>query len=316
MTVKQFFSGYRQRLQAVYSPNEANIIAEWVFEAVTGLNKTALQTRWDMPLDATIVQVLETKLAELLAHRPVQYVVGEAWFYNMKWKVDENVLVPRPETEELVTMVMDNGGWRVENDEMPADVTGLSTVNRHPLSVSEPSVPDHRPSAIEPRILDIGTGSGCIAVTLQKMLPQAAVTAVDLSEGALAVAKQNAALHVAAVTFLQLDFLQKENWRLLGQYDAIVSNPPYIPIAEKELLDTNVVAYEPGMALFVPDNDPLVFYRAIAGFGLQHLKPNGFIAVETHERYAQQVAALFAGQYKNVAVKKDVFGKERMVVAK
>jgi release factor glutamine methyltransferase len=138
--------------------------------------------------------------------------------------------------------------------------------------------------------------------------------AVDVSAGALAVAQQNAVAHGAAVEFLQLDFLNRDNWSLLGQYDAIVSNPPYIPQHEKDKLDTNVAAYEPGLALFVPDNNPLLFYEAIAAFGLTHLRPGGFIAVETHEAFAQATAALFRAHYGSVTVRKDLFGKERMVI--
>jgi HemK-like putative methylase len=175
---------------------------------------------------------------------------------------------------------------------------------------------DPRPTTNDtrPTILDIGTGSGCIAVTLQKLLPSVQVTAVDVSAGALAVAQQNAVAHGAAVEFLQLDFLNRDNWPLLGQYDAIVSNPPYIPQHEKEKLDANVAAYEPGLALFVPDNNPLLFYEAIAAFGLTHLRPGGFIAVETHEDYAEATADLFRAHYGSVTVRKDLFGKERMVI--
>jgi release factor glutamine methyltransferase len=315
-TIKQTFGDYVQRLRAVYSANEATIVAEWVWEAVAGLNRQALHLQGEAELSLAAETALASKLTELLAHRPVQYVVGEALFYNRKWTVNENVLVPRPETEELVGMVEQgignlalgerDAGYRMLDVGMPE---GPSTVNRQLSTTNRIPVNGQRPT-----ILDIGTGSGCIAITLQKLLPRALVTAVDVSEGALSVARQNAAAHGAAVEFVQLDFLEKDHWHLLGQYNAIVSNPPYIPLAEKQLLDTNVVAYEPGLALFVPDNDPLVFYQAIAEFGLQHLKPGGFIAVETHEQYAQQVAALFAERYSKVEVRRDVFGKERNVM--
>jgi release factor glutamine methyltransferase len=315
MTVQQAFADFVQGLQAVYSASEAGIVADWVFEAALGINKTALRNEADQPLEENLAGMLEQKLAQLLAHQPVQYVLGEAWFYKMRWIVNENVLVPRPETEELVGMVNDE--FRMTNDEWGPDspngewrAANPSPVTRHPSTFPAP-----RPSVIGPRptILDIGTGSGCIAVTLKKLLPTAAVTAIDVSEGALAVAQQNAAAHGAAVDFLQLDFLQLDNWHLLGQYDAIVSNPPYIPQHEKAKLDANVAAYEPGLALFVPDNNPLLFYEAIAAFGLQHLHPGGFIAVETHEDYAQATADLFRAHYRSVTVKKDLFGKERMV---
>lgn len=340
MTVQQAFADFVQRLQAVYSASEANIVADWVFEKVAGVNAASRRAAADQLLDTAIADTLQQKLTLLLAHQPVQYVLGEAWFYKMRWTVNERVLIPRPETEELVGMVNDefrmtNGGKGIENLELGIRNLELgignrelgegnrelgirnwelgtpSTVNRQPSTDSE-----FRSTNLGPRptILDIGTGSGCIAVTLQKLLPSARVTAVDVSAGALAVAQQNALAHGAAVEFLQLDFLNRDNWHLLGQYDAIVSNPPYIPQNEKEKLDTNVAAYEPGLALFVPDNDPLLFYKAIAQFGLQHLRPGSFIAVETHEDYAQATADLFRAHYGSVTVRRDLFGKERMVV--
>ncbi len=324
MTVQQAFADFVQGLQAVYSASEANIVADWVFEKVAGLNTTGRKAAADQLLDAAIADTLQQKLAMLLAHQPVQYVLGEAWFYKMHWTVDENVLIPRPETEELVELVVKGmGNWEFgignlelgeRNGELGIRNLELempSTVNRQPSTDLGP-----RPTANEsrPTILDIGTGCGCIAVTLQKLLPATQVTAVDVSAGALAVAQQNAVAHRAAVEFLQVDFLNQDNWSLLGQYDAIVSNPPYIPQNEKAKLDANVAAYEPGLALFVPDNNPLLFYEAIAAFGLIHLRPGGFIAVETHEDYAQATADLFRAHYGSVTVKQDLFGKERMVV--
>jgi release factor glutamine methyltransferase len=323
MTVQQAFADFVQGLQAVYSASEAGIVADWVFEKVAMMSAADRRAKPDELLDAAVENVLLQKRAALLAHQPVQYVLGEAWFYKMRWTVNENVLVPRPETEELVELAnkelrMTNDEWGMTNDEWGPDslngewrAANPSPVTRHPSTFPAP-----RPSVIGPRptILDIGTGSGCIAVTLKKLLPTAAVTAIDVSEGALAVAQQNAAAHGAAVDFLQLDFLKRDNWHLLGQYDAIVSNPPYIPQHEKGKLDANVAACEPGLALFVPDNNPLLFYEAIAAFGLQHLHPGGFIAVETHEDYAQATADLFRAHYGSVTVKKDLFGKERMIL--
>lgn len=316
MTVQQAFTDFVQRLQAVYTASEAGIVADWVFEKVVGMQSAHRRAAGDQLLDAPLMALLSQKLTMLLAHQPVQYVLGEAWFYKMRWTVDENVLIPRPETEELVGMVKDE--FRITNGGIRSLELGMqSTVNRQLSTDSEPrsTTNDQHPPADgqRPSILDIGTGSGCIAVTLKKLLPSAQVTAVDVSAGALTVAQANAAVHGTAVNFMQLDFLNRDNWPLLGQYDAIVSNPPYIPQNEKAKLDTNVAAYEPGLALFVPDNNALLFYEAIAAFGLTHLRPGGFIAVETHEDYAQATADLFRAHYGSVTVKKDLFGKERMV---
>lgn len=314
MTVQQAFTVFVQRLQAVYSTNEAAIVADWVFEKVAGMSKANRRAVADQLLDAVIADTLQQKLTMLLNHQPVQYVLGEAWFYKMRWTVNEHVLIPRPETEELVELGIRNLEFGIGNRELGIrnwELGTPSTVNRQP---STDLGPRSTTNGQRPTILDIGTGSGCIAVTLQKLMPSARVTAVDVSAGALAVAQKNALAHGAAVEFLQLDFLNRDNWHLLSQYDAIVSNPPYIPQNEKEKLDTNVAAYEPGLALFVPDNDPLLFYKAIAQFGLQHLRPGGFIAVETHEDYAQATAEMFRQHYGSVRVQRDLFGKERMVL--
>lgn len=316
MTVQQAFADFVQRLQAVYSASEAGIVADWVFEKVAGINAAGRRAAADQLLDAAIADTLQQKLAMLLAHQPVQYVLGEAWFYKMRWKVDENVLIPRPETEELVELVVKGMGNLKLGDAgygmLDTGSGGFSDITQQ-VGLDMPDIRSTT-NAPRPTILDIGTGSGCIAVTLQTLLPAAQVTAVDVCAGALAVAQQNAVAHRAAVEFLELDFLNRDNWPLLGQYDAIVSNPPYIPQNEKAKLDTNVASYEPGLALFVPDNNPLLFYEAIAAFGLTHLRPGGFIAVETHEDYAQATADLFRAHYKSVAVKQDLFGKERMVL--
>jgi release factor glutamine methyltransferase len=343
MTVQVAFADFVERLQAVYTASEAGIVADWVFEKVAGVNAADRRARPDLVLDAAVANELPLKLEALLAHQPVQYVLGEAWFYKRRWVVDDNVLIPRPETEELVELVelgirnlglgigneelrMANDEWETTNKETSSSGSNLSTApqlvggqpstDNRPTNLGQrPTNLGQRPTALGPRpsALDIGTGSGCIAVTLKLLLPSIKVTAIDVSDGALAIAQSNAAAHGAAVDFLQLDFLNRDNWCLLGQYDAIVSNPPYIPQNEKEKLDANVSAYEPGLALFVPDNNPLLFYEAIAVFGLTHLRCGGFIAVETHEDYAQATADLFRAHYDSVMVKQDLFGKERMV---
>jgi release factor glutamine methyltransferase len=206
--------------------------------------------------------------------------LGEAWFYRMKIKVNEHVLIPRPETEELV----------------------------------EQLIKDRKSKLTDPAILDIGTGSGCIPIAIKKNLPASKLTAIDVSKDALALAKENAALHNAHINFTELDFLDETNWHILGMFDIIISNPPYIPIHEKEKLDKNVTAFEPHLALFVPDRSPLIFYEKIATFGIGHLLPNGKIYLETHEDYAKETAALFHNNYQTVMVKKDMYGKERMII--
>jgi release factor glutamine methyltransferase len=162
-------------------------------------------------------------------------------------------------------------------------------------------------------VLDIGTGSGCIAIALKKQLPQFYITAIDISADALAVAKQNAIINETDIEFIGVDLLNKNEWGRLPAFDIIVSNPPYIPISEKERMDKNVMAFEPGMALFVPDNSPLLFYEAIALFAKTHLKPDGEIYLETHQDHAKETAAVFAAAGQQVKIKKDMNDNERMV---
>lgn len=281
MTISKQYHFFLQQLQTIFSKQEATVITDWVFETVAGCKRFDTLRNPEQVLPAATVEHLKSALNALLQHKPVQYVLGEAWFYKMKLKVNEHVLIPRPETEELVQLVLSEA-----------------------LHFEKPI-----------NILDIGTGSGCIAIAVKKNIPDAQVTAIDVSEDALLVAKANAATLHTSIQFLQVDFLDESQWAILPMFDIIISNPPYITWNEKEKLDINVTAYEPHQALFVPDNSPLLFYEKIAAFGKTHLNSNGKIFMETHEDFAGATAALFAQQYKDVAIKKDIFGKERMVTA-
>ena len=206
-------------------------------------------------------------------------MLGEAWFYALKLKVNNQVLIPRPETEELVNLVL------------------------------------AKKYASPPSILDIGTGSGCIPIAIKKNLPDCTISGIDISDGALRIALENSILHGTNISFIQADITDESGWHQFPQYDCVISNPPYIPLSEKALMDTNVTAYEPATALFVTDKDPFLFYRKIALFGKQHLNPGGMIFFETHENYAGEVATILSQDYKEVCIFKDVFGKERMVTA-
>ncbi len=281
MTNKQHYRIFLLQLQAIYNLNEATIITDWVLESLAGIKRfDVVKDPEKLPPDS-ISQKLKVALEELLLHKPVQYVTGEAWFYNMKLKVDKSVLIPRPETEELVKLVLD-------------------------------TVKDEK--SLAPSIIDIGTGSGCIAIAIKKNLSAANVAAIDVSESALAIAKDNSAVQRTAIQFLKVDFLEESQWASLPKYDVIVSNPPYIPMDEKEKLDKNVTAFEPHQALFVPDQSPLLFYVKIAAFASAHLNPNGKIFMEVHENFAKEAAALFTKNFSEANIKKDIFGKERMVM--
>ncbi len=314
MTVKTVFDGFMGRLKAIYSAGEAAAVADRVFELVVGMGKPAVMMNPQIEIGDEKIALLEQHLAELLTYRPVQYVLGEAWFYKMKFMVNEQVLIPRPETEELVEWCfreVGNKEYRSGNDEV--GITNDKVGMRKETAPVDAAIP--HALFVSRNLLDIGTGSGCIAITLKKELPAMAVTGIDISEGALLVARKNAVDLGAAVYFMQFDFLDEGQWHLLPQFDVIVSNPPYIPLNEKAILDSNVTAYEPHTALFVPDNAPLLFYEKIARFGMEHLRPGGFIMVETHEDYAQQTAELFIENYTTVVCREDISGKERMVMA-
>lgn len=279
MTTAQFENEFKTKLKNIYDDREANNIADWVFENVTGLKK--LQRRHDQnALSNTQKIQIENYLEELLESKPVQYVLKEAWFYKRKFFVNEDTLIPRPETEELV-------GWVIHD---------LKETQKNKI-----------------QIIDIGTGSGCIPVSLKLELPDAAVDAVDISEKAILVAQKNANVLKTSINFLQLNFLQNKKWLSLGKYEVIISNPPYIPIREKKILSKNVVDFEPGIALFVENNDPFIFYKKIVEFAQQHLTNDGKIYVEIHEEYASDVKNIFENAGFTATSKKDIYGKERML---
>ncbi len=285
MTVQEAKHRLQFQLRNIYDEREAATITDWVMEHITGMSKVDRLIRKDDPLTPHQKMVIEKHLAELTSHKPVQYVLGEAWFRGMKFYVNENTLIPRPETEELVELL-------VQHEQQ-------KTVRQHSCS-----------------ILDIGTGSGCIPISIKKSLPWAQVSSCDISESALEVAQHNAKKLQQNIDFFILDFLDEEKWQNVSRFDCIVSNPPYIPLSDKETMDNNVVMYEPWQALFVENERPLIFYEAIARFATTHLLPGGSIYVETHESNADAVKNLFVeSNLGNVEVHKDMQGKKRFVVA-
>jgi release factor glutamine methyltransferase len=288
MTNREIYRQYLQQLGMIYNTGEAAIITDWVFEKIAGLKRADIIINPDKTTIPEQLTQLNNGLAELMQYKPVQYVLGEAWFYNMKLKVTDDVLIPRPETEELVKLVVDDWKTFFQNN-LSVDINQRLTM------------------------LDIGTGSGCIAIAIKKQLPQITMHAMDMSVGALSVAKENAQTQQTPINFTQADFLDEHSWEKLPEFDGIISNPPYIPMNEKEGLDKNVTVYEPHTALFVPDNKPFLFYEKIAAFGEKHLKNDGKIYVEVHENLAKETAQIFE-QYYLVAIKQDIFEKERMLV--
>ena len=281
MTVQAATFYLLKKLPLIYEEGEVSTITDWIMENITGSNKTERM----LYKNAVLTNDEEIKLLNyterLLQHEPVQYVLNESWFSGSKFYVDKNVLIPRPETEELVE-------WFITN---------------------------YIHSTDHLKIIDIGTGSGCIPISLKRKIRTAEIWACDISPGALDVAKRNAASSGTDITFIQLDFLDKEQWLQLPCFDIIISNPPYVPEKDKKEMNSNVLHYEPANALFVPDNDSLVFYKAIAAFGTTHLNKYGSIYTEIHENSGNATIDVFQAAGYIAELKKDMQNKDRMIKA-
>jgi len=283
MTIQQSYKQLLFQLYEMYGDREAANIADIVIENITGFKKVDRLINKQFLLNEEQLQLLNDYTNELLKHKPVQYVLNEVWFAGMKLYVDENVLIPRPETEELVEWI-------------------VKTVASRKSQVAS--------------ILDIGTGSGCIPVALKKKLLSVEVHALDISEEALNVAKRNAAIQQTEINFHLLNILDKNLWRQLPKFDIIVSNPPYVTQGEASSMQKNVLQYEPHLALFVDDEDAMKFYKAIAEFGLYHLNNNGQIFFEINEMMGKQICDLLNQyRYLNIELKKDLQNKDRMIKA-
>ncbi len=303
MTIDEFYKKFINEIKIIYDEREASNITNWVFESVADVKRPDRIINKEKQLDASVSNELNDALQKLLKHTPVQYVLQEAWFYKMKFFVDEHVLIPRPETEELVQWAVEeirNKEYEIRNKEYEIRNKKVEDLTTH-----------HSPLTI----LDIGTGSGCIAIALKKEIPNAEILAMDVSEEALKIATKNAQDQKVKIEFIKSDFLNEESLKLFPLSDIIISNPPYIPEREKDKLDKNVVSHEPHLALFVADNDPCIFYKKIAAFAQNHLKKNGKIFVEVHEDYSKEVSMIFRHHNFKIELRKDIYGKERMVKA-
>ena len=281
MTILQAAKNLSVQLMQLYDDREAIKIADMIMEKITGLSRTERLINKELLLSETQQHQLQDFTKQLLQHKPIQYVLQEAWFAGMKFYVDEHVLIPRPETEELVEAVI-------------AEIPNINF-----------------------SILDIGTGSGCIGISLKKKLPTSNVYALDISNKVLNIAKKNAIINNVEIKFFQANILNFKSGISLPVFDIIVSNPPYIKQNEASEMHPNVLLFEPLLALFVPDNDPLFFYKAIADFSLQNLKPgSGKLYVEINAMMSKEVKALFEEKgFIKVKIKKDMQGKERIVFA-
>lgn len=290
-----------KRLTAIYNEREAQAIVRTVLDALFGMSLTDICLGKVTQLSANDTTRLEKIMQRLEKSEPVQYVLGAEWFAGRLFDVAPGVLIPRPETEDLVKWACDEAKEKEKEDN-----------SKEERGKEEKEVSKKGEEAPHPSILDIGTGSGCIAITVALALPQARVTAWDISTDALAIAAGNAHRLGASVRFEHQDALNapddEERW------DVIVSNPPYICDRERADMSDNVLNYEPELALFVPDSDPLLFYRAIARYASKALKPGGRLLFETNTAYAHEVAQAMADEgFTAIEVRNDCFGKPRMV---
>ncbi len=277
MDIAKAFQILVQNLSQIYDPGEARSIARIVFE--DALHIYDFQSA--KGLETSQRNLLDHIQERLLQHEPIQYILGQADFYGLKFKVNPAVLIPRQETEELVH-------WMVE--------TIKSSKRRNY------------------KVLDIGTGSGCIPIALKKKIPSLDVSAIDISPEALVIAKENAQRNATEIEFLQMDILNKNQWNQLAQFDMIVSNPPYIPLRESALMPENVKDFEPALALFVTDENPLIFYETIADFAKEHLTEKGYLFLECNEFNANQVVQLLDNKsFTKSHLQKDLNNKDRMI---
>ena len=283
---------YAGELEKIYGSDEANALIMILLEHYFSIDRVKMALDPELRLSESELLTLHFAVKDLLKNKPVQYIVGETEFCGMRFMVDENVLIPRPETEEMVKNIASCG------DKACLVPTGCDVET------------DGRPS-----FLDIGTGSGCIAISLAKLLKDSAVTAVDVSEKALKVAKKNAEANNVNVRFILDDILNPQNTELIdNQYDIIVSNPPYVCESEKSEMRANVLDYEPSTALFVTDNDPLIFYRKILEFAQKTLKPSGEVWFEINEKFGKEMKDLCLEKgFKNIEIIKDFRERDRIL---
>ena len=281
--VKDIRNYYCEQLCYIYDKDEANAMILILLEHYFNINRVKMTLEPQLRLSESEMLTFHFAVKDLLKNKPIQYIIGETEFCDLKFKVNENVLIPRPETSELVMKIVNSQ---------------RSTVNG------------------QQSILDIGTGTGCIAISLAKHLPNSKVYALDISEKALEVAKENAVNNNVEVTFIHDDILSLKN-KIDTKFDIIVSNPPYVRELEKAEMRDNVLNWEPHNALFVSDNNPLIFYRSILEFAKLHLKENGEIWFEINEFLGKEMRELCNEMgFSQVEVFNDFRGKERILLVR
>jgi len=280
MKIKEYRSYFIQELTPIYDAGEAESFFYLILEESQHLKRIDLALRPDLDFSEEEIMVWNSILQQLKKEIPIQYLLGKTSFYGLNFQVNENVLIPRPETEELVEWILERQKSEVKSQQI--------------------------------RILDIGTGSGCIAISLAKNLPNARVFAIDISEKALDTAKKNAELNTVDITFINQNILKTED--LGQQFDIIVSNPPYVRNLEKAEIKKNVLENEPHLALFVEDNDALIFYKKIANLAQKNLSKNGHLFFEINQYLGKQMIDLLEKMnFAAIELRKDIYGNDRMI---
>ncbi len=279
--IRDIIRFFKNELNPIYESGEIEQMIVFCFEKYLNIKRADISLKLDETVSESVLLKINFVIKELKKNKPIQYVLNEADFYGLKFIVNENVLIPRPETEELVSLIIKN-------------------YTKKNKSIS---------------ILDIGTGSGCIAISLKKNIENSKVYAMDVSEKALVVAKQNSELNKTEIQFVLNNILSLNSFESIEcGFDIIVSNPPYIGFSEKNKMNKNVTDFEPHLALFVDDKNPLVFYEAISDFALKHLKIDGSLYFEINERYGEETANIMKQKgFKNVMLLKDLSNKNRIL---
>jgi len=284
-TIGNAFNIFKRALAGIYDANETEALTLLALSEITSWSKAKIKAFPELQLAPEQSEKAKSMLTRLQTGEPIQYILGHTEFYGLNFKVNPSVLIPRPETEELVE-------W------------ALASVGSGQLAVGS-------------NVLDIGTGSGCIAISLKKNLPDANVSAIDISLKALETAKENAKLNAVEVNFIEGDILNPSNYSLLtNHYSLIISNPPYVTQHDKTQMHQNVTAFEPHTALFVPEDDPLLFYKAIADFAVKNLKTGGLLFFEINESLGKEMVELLEDKgFKDIELRKDMSGRDRMIKA-
>jgi len=286
MLLKNYKITFLQELSSLYEEQEIESFFYIILEKLHGLKRIDLALNPQTVMDGAHLKQWKNIVSELKKQRPIQYILGETAFCGLSFLVNENTLIPRPETEELVELIIESTNYELRNTKL--------------------------------KVLDIGTGSGCIAISLAKHLPTSEVFAIDVSEEALATAKKNAELNKVAIDFISTNILDVDTLSAVAgldkQFDIIVSNPPYVRYLEKYEIKPNVLEYEPHLALFVDDIDPLLFYRKIAELAKKNLNENGKLYFEINQYLGKETIKLLEDfGFRNVELKKDIYGNDRII---